>query len=169
MQHPANRWLQLAVGPDPVDFVLFRLSGGFAAAHGRNVRFSCDTAPDTSMTDGRIHGHDHMEGMAVMRRAPVISQMIGLRHIAHAVDDIGRIRGPFTLQAFDRKLKPGIDIAAVLENHLMRPVVAEIVEILKGAALLLDQIVQPAAAADKAVFFGFGKFGVPFFPIVNSC
>ena len=38
-----------------------------------------------------VHGHGHLEGHDVHGRGPVVAQMIGLEHVAHAVDHIGLV------------------------------------------------------------------------------
>ena len=41
------------------------------------------------MAGRAVHGHGHLEGMNVHGRAPVVPQVIGLEHVAHAVDHVG--------------------------------------------------------------------------------
>jgi len=91
LKHPVNRGLQLITGPNPVDFTLFRLASSVAtAAHGGDIGLFCHVALHTSVTYRGIHSHDHCKGVRVMGCTPVISQMVRLQHITHAVNQIRR-------------------------------------------------------------------------------
>ncbi len=79
------------------------------------------------------------------------------RHTA----DIFRRTGPGTVQTLNRRLKGRVEIAAVLDNEFVFPIVAEIVQIAEGAAFLPDQLDQTVPAVFEPVLLRFGIFGVP--------
>jgi hypothetical protein len=73
--------------------------------------------------------------------------------ISRYTANIFRRAGPGAVQAFKGRLKFRVEIAAVLENDLMLPAVAEILQIVEGAPFLLDQIPKTVSPAFKPVFF----------------
>lgn len=48
------------------------------------------------------------------------------------------------------------------EHQAILPVIAKVVEVVKAAPLLLDQIPKTILAADQSILLGFRKFGVAF-------